>query len=776
MNKIFFGKISKAYPQQFKEKYYAGGKPDSSWYNGLEIGDLVFPIYNQTINELWKVKKFDSTPNSINEDGSVQFDVVKTFANPITISTTFARYKYFELDLIVLNKSMKSTAAEKIGFFPITHTSGCPSAELIDFNDLRNIYISLENTFDGISFKDRDVRLLIDRNDNLLIKELQIYQNNKFIRYDVLQDLYLSKNKDEQRYSLEKLLEYAITDNATKKEKYLEAVINGIKNDGFFIVTSPVSLYDNILVGRKKSAGPKNIKHGNGVTSSEDESDEKEDLSVTDYEDYKEYVDLLKSNPNLVLYGPPGTGKTYSAEKIVEAFELDRTGKLMNYKEIQDEGRVTFITFHQSFSYEEFVEGLRPVINSEENGNPDGENLKYKVQDGILKQIAEKSTLSQLKGDDSPNAFSNINEDSRIWKISLGERFKEENVYDSCIKTNTIAIGWFSKHNIGNWDYDKIYSELSNNLTAGDPKPINQANSINYFVNEMQEGDIVLVFESPRTIRAIGVINGPYEWKKEFIQNYPQRRRVQWLKIFDSPMDIVKYNGNKKFSQVTLYELSNIRFVDVKEMLSDKIPPTDKELKYIRPYFLIIDEINRGNISKIFGEMITLIERDKRDKIKVLLPYSQKPFSLPSNLYIIGTMNTADRSIAVLDTALRRRFLFKEIEPSTEIIERESELIDGDLDLSKLAATLNIKIAKKIDRDHRLGHSYFMEKYDLEQFKITWYYQIIPLLMEYFYNDGENIAGIITDKFIDKKSSQIKVIQDNKEFKQALIDIYKNVN
>lgn len=772
MNKIFFGKISKAYPQQFKEKYYAGGKSGSSWYNGLEIGDLVFPIFNQAINELWKVKAYDSTPNSINEEGSVQFEVVKNYTKPITISTTFARYKYFELDLTMLNKSMKSTASEKIGFFPITHTSGCPSADLIDFNDLRNIYISIDNTIDGLPFKDRDVRLLIDRKDNLLLKELQIYQNNKFVRYDVLQDLYLSKNKDGQRYSLEELLEYANTDNANKKEKYLDAVINGIKNEGYFIVTSPVSLYDNILVGRKKSASPKNAKHTDEAITAEDESDDKDELTITDFDDYKEYVDLLKSNPNLVLYGPPGTGKTYSAEKIVEAFEYDRTNKLLSYKAIQDEGRVSFVTFHQSFSYEEFVEGLRPVINSEENGNPNGENLKYKVQDGILKQIAEKSSLSQLKGDNSPNAFSNISEDSRIWKISLGERFKEESVYDSCIKTNTIAIGWFHKTDIGNWDYDKIYSKLIENLPTGAPKPINQANSINYFVNEMQEGDIVMVFASPKTARAIGVVTGPYEWKKEFIENYPQRRNVQWLRVFDKPIDIVKYNGNKKMSQVTLYELSNMGFLDVKEMLTDKITPTIKELKKVRPYFIIIDEINRGNIAKVFGEMITLIEKDKRDKIKVLLPYSQKPFSLPSNLFIIGTMNTADRSIAVLDTALRRRFLFKEIEPNIEIIRRGDYLIEDDLDLSRLAQILNSKISHKIDRDHRLGHSYFMEVFDLHQFKITWYYQIIPLLMEYFYNEGKNIAEIITDKFIDKETSQIKWIQDNKEFKQALIDIY----
>ncbi len=249
-----------------------------------------------------------------------------------------------------------------------------------------------------------------------------------------------------------------------------------------------------------------------------------------------------------------------------------------------------------------------------------------------------------------------------------------------------------------------------------------------------------------------------------------QRRKVKWLKVYDTPIDIRKYNGGKKLSQVTLYELSNVRFLDIKELLEEgKVEKKTEQNKAV-PYFLIIDEINRGNIAKIFGELITLVEKDKRDKIKVRLPYSQKEFSLPSNLLIIGTMNTADRSIAVLDTALRRRFIFKEIEPNVEIIRNENQLIE-DLDLSLLFGILNAKITIKLDRDHRLGHSYFLGVFSIADFRIIWYYQIIPLLMEYFYNDPESIASIITEAFIDKKNGQVNMISSDNGFKEALLNI-----
>jgi 5-methylcytosine-specific restriction enzyme B len=199
----------------------------------------------------------------------------------------------------------------------------------------------------------------------------------------------------------------------------------------------------------------------------------------------------------------------------------------------------------------------------------------------------------------------------------------------------------------------------------------------------------------------------------------------------------------------------------------------EKGKRKVESCFLVIDEINRGNISKVFGELITLIEKDKRDSLDITLPYSRKPFRLPANLYIIGTMNTADRSIAVLDTALRRRFVFKEIEPDPEVIKTsENPMVEDSIDLAKLLAALNARILEKYDRDHRIGHSYFLEQYSLRQFFLTWYYKIIPLLQEYFYNDGKAIARIIGEAFIDTRTCSPKMLEGD-DFVAAIARIYE---
>lgn len=769
MSNLYFGKISKQFPQQYNDDFYAGGAQGSSWYNGLQVGDYVFPIYNGTVTKLWRAVAFNETPNSINKEGIVKFEVVKTFTQNFSTSKEFSRYRHFDLDLNLLNKSIKSTATEKAGFFQIHCASTCPPVEDIDLSELRNIYVALDKPYKPLLPKEKDLRILINDVEGLQIEDIQIYENNAFKRYDILYNLYIAKNAADKRYTLKELLVYAKQDQATKKEKFLKAVIDGLESDGYYSVSSPISLYDNILVGRKKSVSGKKI--------DKEEEEVLEDAtqnSVEDFEAFKEYVDLLEFSPNLILYGPPGTGKTYSAQKIIEAFEYYRTKESIPFKQIQEEGRVEFVTFHQSFSYEEFVEGLRPVVNDEnlDNAQENGAHLKYKVQDGILKELSNKANRSQLITETEDSNLNKVRDNSRVWKISLGERGSEDWLYDSCIENETIAIGWFGSNDLSSWSYDKIFSELSNDLAKGSPKPTNNANSINNFVNVIQEGDLVLVFNSVTTIRAIGVVDSPYEFWANSKNQYPHRRKVKWLKVFSKPVDILKYNSGKRLSMVTLYELSSIRFQDIKELLELDKPKKVEQAQKSVPYFLIIDEINRGNISKVFGELITLVEKDKRDMIKVTLPYSQKQFTLPANIYLIGTMNTADRSIAVLDTALRRRFIFKEIEPSSEVIRKdESGIIDDDLDLALLFEKLNNKIANKLDRDHRLGHSYFIDTYDLKQFRIVWYYQIIPLLMEYFYNDAESIAEIISSSFIDKNTSKINWIENNDQFKQALLNI-----
>ncbi len=167
-------------------------------------------------------------------------------------------------------------------------------------------------------------------------------------------------------------------------------------------------------------------------------------------------------------------------------------------------------------------------------------------------------------------------------------------------------------------------------------------------------------------------------------------------------------------------------------------------------YAVFIDEINRGNISKIFGELITLIEPSKRkgqdDALTVILPYSQKPFSIPSNIDIIGTMNTADRSIALLDTALRRRFRFKEMMPKYNVLSR----ID-DIDLGKMLERINQRIEVLYDRDHMIGHTYLLDVNTFKALKEVMEYKILPLLQEYFYDDWEKIYMVLNGNGFIKK-------------------------
>lgn len=770
MSAIYLGKISKQFPQQFERNFYGGGKPDSTWYGGLKPGDYVFPIYNSYVSKLWRVKGFSSEPNEINQEGSIQFEVVKEYGEGIPISSSFPLYKYFSLDLILLNKIAKSTATEEKGFFVINTDEGCPIPERIDFTETRNIYIALANPFQPVNYKDGDIRIRINNNADLRIEAIETYKEGTFQPYQPLTKLYNEKNKEGERYTLKELYQFAIQDNAENKKEYLKSVMDELSKTGYFNVPRPIGFYDNILVGRKKTKSKKTGEEKLSGQLSAKDIDDDDDRSEELNEEFHEYIDLLDSNPNLILYGPPGTGKTYSASKIIETVDHSKSNVFKTFKEIEKEGRVDFVTFHQSFSYEEFVEGLRPVIKNDvkEKDDDEGSDLQYKIQDGILKQIANKAALSQIKSEYKSESLEQVGEENTIWKISLGRVVADEVIYKDCIKSGVIAIGFISK-DISGWNQDEIYDELKKEKSWKSDNPLNDARSIDYFLNQMQIGDVVLVFASVTSIRAIGVVAGEYKYEKS-LESYKHRRAVKWLKQFDEPVNIIKYNNGVKLTQQTLYPLSRFKFSDIKEILSIG-QEINNELVSETPYYLIIDEINRGNISKIFGELITLIEKDKRNIYSCKLPYSQKPFSLPSNLYIIGTMNTADRSIAVLDIALRRRFFFKEIEPNKQVIIDNNPIIKPDLDLANLFEALNNKISTKLDRDHRIGHYHFLKVYTIEKFKLRWYYQIIPLLMEYFYNDATSIADIIGEAFIDPKTSQVRWIDSNSEFKTALLAI-----
>ena len=387
--------------------------------------------------------------------------------------------------------------------------------------------------------------------------------------------------------------------------------------------------------------------------------------------DNKQIGDIVVNQPkNQILYGPPGTGKTYNT--VIEAMEIIEPGlnqrikniinaksSLINdeftnkpyinddlknkieevyndkndntdkkvykilkilFDELKRQGRIEFITFHQSYGYEEFIEGIKPVIKEDQQGE-----VGYKIEDGIFKKIANRA----------------------------------------------------------------LYNRIYNNKENGN----NESNSPTYKYDVCNKEDIVAYYKS-------------------------------------------------------------------NEKINDKIG---------EPYVLIIDEINRGNISKILGELITLIEDDKRENLTVKLPYSGEEFTVPKNLYIIGTMNTADRSIALMDTALRRRFEFKEMMPDPELLrvkdkdengkEIEKDLTIKEINIVKMLKIMNERIEALYDREHTIGHAFFMplkEKRTMQELGKIFKNKIIPLLQEYFYDDYYKIQLVLGDNSNDKKEKFIE--------------------
>ena len=227
--------------------------------------------------------------------------------------------------------------------------------------------------------------------------------------------------------------------------------------------------------------------------------------------------------------------------------------------------------------------------------------------------------------------------------------------------------------------------------------------------------------------------------------------------------DIVEINGGSTMTLSTVYKLK-VSLADALALIQKHLPAT-VQMDEKKNHVFIIDEINRGNISKIFGELITLIESSKRigqpEGMRAKLPYSQQLFGVPDNVYIIGTMNTADRSIATIDTALRRRFRFKEMMPDADVLKGISV---EDISVSEMLARMNKRISVLYDREHTIGHAYFIPLRDnptIEQLAEIFENAIVPLLQEYFYEDYEKIRLVLGDNKKENKEEQFIVVVEN---------------
>lgn len=416
---------------------------------------------------------------------------------------------------------------------------------------------------------------------------------------------------------------------------------------------------------------------------------------------------------NQILYGPPGTGKTYNtinkALEIIDGIIPDqREDAKKRFDELVQAKQIEFVTFHQSYGYEEFVEGIKAIPVGKE-GNEDGSEMIYKPMAGVFKK------LSKLAKEEFSKVQSTTQSIVKKYKLEAKSlNIQAEMIEDNANNFRVLKGSKIRKGQAPSFD-QYTYGELKK-------KVLQQA--------KLKEQDEFYILEDDYTFQSMSAA-----------------------------------------SSIVLGRQSN-GFTDWKEISNDQdLFVLSTKTEDLKNYILIIDEINRGNISKIFGELITLIEPSKRiganEALYVKLPYSGESFGIPSNLYIIGTMNTADRSIALMDTALRRRFEFTEMMPDTK--ELEGIEIDG-INIAQLLDTINKRIEYLYDRDHTIGHAYFTslkESPTLEALEGIFKNKIIPLLQEYFYDDWEKIQMVLGDhpklKVQEKDKFIVEASQKSKE-------------
>jgi 5-methylcytosine-specific restriction protein B len=446
---------------------------------------------------------------------------------------------------------------------------------------------------------------------------------------------------------------------------------------------------------------------------------------------------IVSTAKNTILYGPPGTGKTYKTAEIAVKLcngtaSSDREEIMEQYEELRKNGRINFVTFHQSYGYEEFVEGLRPEVK-------DGQ-VAYSVRPGVFREVCAAAKRSQLV---VPVLSGKPFNQRTVFKMSLGVAGSPEGklVFQEAISNGVVLLGWGDDIDFSECDS----SEAIKAKVQGVPNiesPDAQTRYVGVFKDELSIGDIVVVSQGNKAFAAIGEVIGEYEFlEAPLAGRFHQSRAVRWIAVFEGNRPVGDIY-NKSFMQQTLYKLQSEH---MKPGALEEIIDAQSSLGK-QEFVLVIDEINRANISKVFGELITLLEPDKREgelnAITLKLPYSGLEFSVPSNLHIVGTMNTADRSIALLDTALRRRFDFEELAPDPTTL---SGIILEGVSLEKLLASLNDRIEALFDRDHRIGHAFFIGITNLVGLEQVFRRKVIPLLQEYFYENWSNVRRALND-------------------------------
>lgn len=437
------------------------------------------------------------------------------------------------------------------------------------------------------------------------------------------------------------------------------------------------------------------------------------DSQMTDYEKkLDEIKENLEANKNVILTGAPGTGKTFMAKQIAKELGCE-------------DDNIGFVQFHPSYDYTDFVEGLRPK-------QVDGSvQIGFERKDGVFKKFCEKAILSSSVTED---IWKELNENPTIWKVSL-EKTGDNPTRTDCLKNGYIRLGWANYGDVADFSNFSGYTELGGSVV------------LVAFQSKMKVGDIVLSCYSATEIDAVGIVTGDYEYRPEG-GDYPRYRTVKWI-VKGIKENIVEKNHGKTLTLASVYKLS-VSIKDVfdiveKNSTNQTLSSDSQEKTSNSPYVFIIDEINRGEVAKIFGELFYCVDPGYRgEKGKINTQYQNlinennifhSGFFIPENVYIIGTMNDIDRSVESMDFAFRRRFSWIEVKASDTVDMLDSELSAELADKAKCRMeNLNNAISEIEDLNdaYHIGASYFLKLKNYGgDFDKLWNYHIKGILTEY---------------------------------------------
>ncbi|HUH41819.1 MAG TPA: AAA family ATPase [Sulfurimonas sp.] len=656
---VFFGKISASANQEFNDmqiktqRYYAN--KGSGWFGTIQINDYCYILSGNNIY-FWQALEWGN-----DKDGDyLQFKDILNGNLPIN-GNKFRSLNIFKFnsDLMVLTiRQVRNKAFFELQFSKEINIDNLKNISFYNNESNYRKVIIVNNQYNN--FNDSDIYLLKDE-DKVSLYRSSFFDNDVYLQFkDNLK--FLNGNKRNKNTTIEKISNAHLNSEFTSEKLTLNSLY-----DAFFVEYDKDIFYDD--------------------------KENKENLEMS-------IQNKQTKSLNQILYGPPGTGKTYNtinrALAIIDGFApQNRADAKANFEAYKKVGQIEFVTFHQSYGYEEFVEGIKAKTSDK--------GIEYKIESGIFKKLSKKAkenyensqkSLEKLIQEKSlqqkiEQFLNDSLEEQKDFKKTKGGKFKIKDIRDTSVFVFTEDSNY--NENILELDIDELFKILDSDID----------------------------FKTSRQLAK----------------------------------DVFKINNQRQ--KDTYY------FSMYKEFQKQKFDVVEEEKleEQLKNYILIIDEINRGNISKIFGEIITLIEPSKRigadEEIKVKLPYSNDDFGVPSNLYIIGTMNTADRSIALMDTALRRRFDFSEMMPDLAILEEIDDI--NKINIKFMLEKINKRVEYLYDRDHTIGHAYFMslkENPSLEELENIFRNKIIPLLQEYFYDDWEKILMVLGDGFVQK--SEIK--------------------